>query len=1128
MRPILLFAALVGLVVMLAVGSTPQVDAAPGWWDSDWEYRASLSVGEWPGGYQLRMTLDESDNFNNNIDSATWDDIRFIENDTTPLDYWIENLVGDTAVVWVELPLDNSSTVNIYYGNSGASAVENGNQTFLLFDEFDSFDNVAVWGELSANENDIHYDAENGTLRITEGTLADYGQGIYSVSNFTRPFIYEFDVYVETAGFGVVGIKDTVTTTATATWEHSLFIRTGLNFQYYDPGFATVLGYHTGSPWERWGFLALPTNGGCVDNNMYDRFVDNHTNAGGNSVATLKVGAATGNSTGTDYRIDNAFIRRFASTEPTYSMGAEEEPAGLNISAPTVDNAIVDRKQDNAGSTAVLATQISVQFTQLTEGENVDSLTDYISLYVKDNSGNTVIDNIAPIENTVIDENTLEYSFTPYNPADGLGDADLGGFTAYVIGLDNAGSSASWGYSVLFTVDDMSAVTLTQENLPGHQHKMSGTATTVSGGSVTLTSATRVDNNTGQVAATYSGTSFDNTYAPVTGLGTGSVYFNLRTAELDGSTATVTYNFPNIVPEVISFSAGDVLIDRDVDYGGSGADTTTVITIRLQDNDNRDDFVNAWIAIRDNLDVVVENDVYATMTNVNENQVDVTLTYDATENTIADAELGLWDVSVYVTDNWNFKENWEDNVFTVDDLTSTITHDPTDPYTGWFTTVSGSISRISGAATTADSATLIDNVHGSFAQGADNDWTETYQVTAIFMDNVSTILRMLDAPLDGIAENSFIVNENAIFQVEIRWENTGELVDNFDNHEFEIKFWWDQDNIQASDWTAISDNIENFTVSTSDENVFLVRIRDNTPVSMWRSRVPTVQGGVLVFLIPGEDDNVFQYSFTLLDYTTLFYDGWVRLYHETGIVNEDWWDASELSYSYLIYQEYYKVRLVSADGTAEYEIQHFQAESDLTPPEWQALFYEDDENTVYKYEIISVISLRDSDGYVDAQWTGDANATSVTVNVYGQYRNILHTTATYWGVTTVAFEWTSADNENIYWVEVETDHEVYGTWSDWFPIAAVIEGSAAAGGLGWGLPIALATFAGFAAIAVFAMLWTKEHSNIAPLALMLFVIFLKLSTTMLGIQLMPSSVGDYALGGLFILAVIWAISEALD
>ncbi len=71
-------------------------------------------------------------------------DLLFTGNDgSTTLPFWVESISGSapnrTATVWVKVAdnLSSDRTVYCYYGNSGALNASNGNNTFLLFDDFD-------------------------------------------------------------------------------------------------------------------------------------------------------------------------------------------------------------------------------------------------------------------------------------------------------------------------------------------------------------------------------------------------------------------------------------------------------------------------------------------------------------------------------------------------------------------------------------------------------------------------------------------------------------------------------------------------------------------------------------------------------------------------------------------------------------------------------------------------------------------------------------------------------------------------------------------------------------------------------------------------------------------------------
>jgi hypothetical protein len=74
-------------------------------------------------------------------------DLIFTRNDgTTTLDYWIESYTAsNTAIIWVEFnSIVLPPTVNtfwVYYGNPAATSASNGDNTFIIFDNFDSYAN---------------------------------------------------------------------------------------------------------------------------------------------------------------------------------------------------------------------------------------------------------------------------------------------------------------------------------------------------------------------------------------------------------------------------------------------------------------------------------------------------------------------------------------------------------------------------------------------------------------------------------------------------------------------------------------------------------------------------------------------------------------------------------------------------------------------------------------------------------------------------------------------------------------------------------------------------------------------------------------------------------------------------
>jgi len=106
--------------------------------------------------YQIKLTLnkgtghDTSSSFylDNHVLSS-FNDIRFTTSDgTTLLDYWIESSDSNTATVWVELdsvPASPSKTTfYLFYGNSSATSLSNGANTFNFFEDFDT-NGISLW-----------------------------------------------------------------------------------------------------------------------------------------------------------------------------------------------------------------------------------------------------------------------------------------------------------------------------------------------------------------------------------------------------------------------------------------------------------------------------------------------------------------------------------------------------------------------------------------------------------------------------------------------------------------------------------------------------------------------------------------------------------------------------------------------------------------------------------------------------------------------------------------------------------------------------------------------------------------------------------------------------------------------
>lgn len=152
-------------------------------WLTDWSYRKSITLSRASGAvsnYQMKLLVGESSGATGeDVDCAghclsNFNDLRFTASDgETLLDYWIESITGTTpnqlATVWIEFDSigTTDTTFYMYYGNSVASAVSNGENTFLFFDDFS--------GDLSK------WTGDTGSASIAGGIMTlTVGPGIWA------------------------------------------------------------------------------------------------------------------------------------------------------------------------------------------------------------------------------------------------------------------------------------------------------------------------------------------------------------------------------------------------------------------------------------------------------------------------------------------------------------------------------------------------------------------------------------------------------------------------------------------------------------------------------------------------------------------------------------------------------------------------------------------------------------------------------------------------------------------------------------------------------------------------------------------------------------------------------------
>jgi len=154
------------------------------WWNVSWQYRINSTLNNVPSGgytYQLRVhsgsgTNTKTDVYLNGHGVSNFKDIRFTLDDTTELDYWIEDNSTDPVRVYVDVP--TNGTVYMYYGNPDVETTSNPSNVFLFFDDFSG--DLSKW---SSHPADVVIEDE--ALKVPgNGSSMSEASTIYTIQTF--------------------------------------------------------------------------------------------------------------------------------------------------------------------------------------------------------------------------------------------------------------------------------------------------------------------------------------------------------------------------------------------------------------------------------------------------------------------------------------------------------------------------------------------------------------------------------------------------------------------------------------------------------------------------------------------------------------------------------------------------------------------------------------------------------------------------------------------------------------------------------------------------------------------------------------------------------------------------------
>jgi len=258
--------------------------------------------------YQVKLTVAYDTDM-----QPDFDDLRFTSSDgTTELSYWLESKTDSTsAVVWVKVPTLSSgdNTIYMYYANASAITTSNGDNIFIFFDDFsgsvvDTNKWTAYGDGVSLSEGVISFNRESVDTGIYTGNLGLSKPQVVEVM-YKQSNVFRNRLYLNTSAKG--------------------FQPTPYDYGIFSPSIfwngwtGTTLSNNT---WYLVRWDDTSTNYIWTIYNMAGQVV--FTRSHGSSISNTNYLHLYGEGGNSDLSLDWVRIRKYASSEPTSSFGAEQ------------------------------------------------------------------------------------------------------------------------------------------------------------------------------------------------------------------------------------------------------------------------------------------------------------------------------------------------------------------------------------------------------------------------------------------------------------------------------------------------------------------------------------------------------------------------------------------------------------------------------------------------------------------------------------------------------------------------------------------------------------------------------------------------------------------------------------
>ena len=321
------------------------ISSVAGSWLTGWTYRKShtmIGAANANSNYQIKVNVTRSTGtdsgekvFVGTKCQTDFDDIRFTDNDgITLLDYWRETYSANYAIFWIEVKdsLTSNAIIYIYYGNAGVSTTSSGTNTFIFFDDFESYPftswtHVGSYWTISTQHKMGSFAAYGDSGAVTANrqlnkSLANinYGIMIHSWARYqslSAGVSYTHFISLKGAlGYLVAKTLNDVGTYASATWYYYELNTIAIDTWYeietaWDKGNNSFKFRRDGGSWGT-EYPAKWDNGTTVTNfNIVSSWVSDTANR--------------------DNWMDDYYIRKYVDAEPSHSTWGSESTYSLIV-----------------------------------------------------------------------------------------------------------------------------------------------------------------------------------------------------------------------------------------------------------------------------------------------------------------------------------------------------------------------------------------------------------------------------------------------------------------------------------------------------------------------------------------------------------------------------------------------------------------------------------------------------------------------------------------------------------------------------------------------------------------------------------------------------------------------------